>query len=304
MTKGILFFASNNDSINYLKIALANAYMCKKNLGDIPISVVTSTKSLEWNSDRLEEIEIIFDKIIIDDATTGDTNVRRYSDTQYYSINDRFINLNRASAFTLSPYDETLLLDVDFLMLDGSMNCVWGHEEDFLINDKAIGLDHEPLRGEEFRLNQTGIKMVWATAIYFKKTERAKMVFDLVSLIKERWDYFKLLYGFGGYLFRNDFAFSIALHILNGFLENDEFKKLPVPYILTSTDRDHIFKVSKDSMTLMYNDMGMKHQNHEHAFYITKVKNHNIHIMNKLSLLKFLDELIELYKNENQTTLS
>lgn len=299
MSKGILFFASNNDNINYLKIALLNAYMCKENLGaDTKISVVTSSKSLDWNSDIKSEIESVFDKIIIDDKTTGEENIRRYSDTQYYSVQDRFINGNRNSAYTLSPYDETLLLDVDFLMLDSSMNAVWGCEEDFLINDSAIGLDHEPLRGEEFRLNQTGIKMVWATAIYFKKSERAKMVFDLVSFIKERWDYFKLVYGFGGYLYRNDFAFSIALHILNGFLENDEFKKLPTPFILTSTDRDHIHAVGLNNVALMYNDLGMKNQNHEHAFYITKVKGHNIHIMNKMSLQKFADTFIGLYRNE------
>lgn len=299
MSKGILFFASNNDNVNYLKIALLNAYMCKRNLGkDLPISVVTSTRSLDWNSDLKADIESVFDQIIVDDKTTGEDNIRRYSDTQYYHVQDKFINTNRNSAYELSPYDETLLLDVDFLMQDGSMNAVWGCEEDFLINDQAIGLDHQPLRGEEFRLNQTGIKMVWATAIYFKKTDRARMVFDLVAMIKERWDYFKLLYGFGGYLFRNDFAFSIALHILNGFIENDEFKNLPTPFIVTSTDRDHIHKVGKDSITIMYNDMGMKHQNHEHAFYITKIKGHNVHIMNKLSLQKFADELIGLYRDE------
>lgn len=296
MSKGILFFASNNDNVNYLKIALANAYLCKKNLGDVPITVVTSTKSLDWNHDLIDDINSVFDKIIIDDKTTGEENIRKYSDTQYYSVPDKFINGNRNSSYELSPYDETLLLDVDFLMLDSSMNNIWGSVEDFMINDQAIGLDHEPLNGEEYRLNQTGIKMVWATAIYFKKSEHAKMVFDLVSVIKERWDYFKLLYGFGGYLYRNDFSFSIALHILNGFLENDEYKRLPTPFILTSTDRDHIFDVGENYLKIMFNDIGMKNQNHEHAFYLTKVKGHNVHIMNKLSLQKFVDKIIEIHK--------
>jgi hypothetical protein len=293
MTKGILFFATNNDNVNYLKIAILNAKLCKKNLGDIPISVVTSTYSLN-SVDKNTDLTRLFDKIIIDDKETGEDNIRNYADTQYYRVADKFINGNRNSAYQLSPYDETLLLDVDFLMFDGSMNSIWGCEEDFLINDQALGLDHQPLRGEEFRLNQTGIKMVWATAVYFKKSERAKMVFDLVSLIKERWDYFKLVYGFGGYLYRNDFSFSIALHILNGFLENDEFKKLPTPFILTSTDRDHIHKIHLNGVTMMYNDISMKNHNHDHEFYLTRIKGHNIHIMNKLSLQKFADELIGL----------
>jgi len=299
MSKGILFFASNNTNVNYLKIAYANALMCKRNLGkDLSISVITSSKSIEENLNDKSEIEAIFDKIIIDDRTTGADNIRKYSNTQYWSINDKFINTNRNSAYALSPYDETLLLDVDFLIQDSSLNNIWGSVEDFMINDQAIGLDHCPLLGEEYRLNPTGIKMVWATAIYFKKTEQVKLVFDLVSYIRDNWNYYKLLYGFGGYVFRNDFAFSIALHILNGFLENDEFKKLPTPFILTSTDRDCLHKVEKDSITIMFNDLGYKNQNHEHAFYITKIKGHNIHIMNKLSLLKFVDQLIEIYKDE------
>jgi hypothetical protein len=298
MSQGILFFASNNEHINYIKIALANAYMCKKNMGaETKISVVTSTKSLEWNIDLIDQIESTFDKIIIDDLTTGNDNMRRFSNTQYYSVKDEFINGNRNSAYDRSPYDETLLLDVDLLIQDSSMNCVWGNEEDFLINDLAIGLDHAPLLGEEFRLNPTGIKMVWATAIYFRKTERVQLIFELVSFIKEQWDYFKFLYGFGGYLYRNDFAFSIALHILNGYLENDEFKKLPTPFILTSTDMDQIYSVGMDTITIFYNDLSLKIHEHEHEFYLTKIKGHNVHIMNKLSLMPVLDELIRLYRN-------
>lgn len=298
MSKGILFFATNNDHINYLKIALINAKMCHRHLGkDLPISVVTSTKSLN-NSGYKDEIEATFDKILIDDTTDGLDNIRKYSNTQYFHVADRFINGNRGSAYDLSPYDETLLLDVDFLIQDSSMNSIWGSIEDFMINNVALGLDHKALQGEEFRLNPTGIKMVWATAIYFKKCERVKQIFDMVALIRERWDYFKLLYGFGGYLFRNDFAFSIALHMLNGFLENDEFKSLPTPFILTSTDRDHLHKVDQDSITVMYNDNRYTTYNHDHEFYLTKIKGHNVHIMNKLSLMEFSDQLLEIYKDE------
>lgn len=296
MSKGILFFASNNTNINYLKIAYTNALMAKKFLGDIPISVVTSQVSIDCCPDVRDDFPRVFDQIIIDNETTGEDNIRRYQNTQYWQLDDRFINTNRSSAFDLSPYDETLLLDVDFLIQDSSLNAVWGSVEDFMINDQALNLDHAPLLGEEFRLNPTGIKMVWATCIYFKKTERVKAIFDMVSFVKERWDYYKLLYGFGGYLFRNDFAFSIANHIMNGFLENDEFKKLPTPFILTSTDRDHLHEVGDGWIKIMYNDMSFKNYNHEHEFYLTKIKGHNVHIMNKLSLLKFLDELIEIYK--------
>lgn len=296
MTRGIFFFAINNNNVNYLKIALVNALMCKKHMGDISVSVATSSDSLRHNKKLKSLIEKTFDKIIIDDVTSGNDNVRKYRDTQYFSLDDRFINTNRNNVYHLSPYDETLLIDVDYLIQDDSLNNVWGCQEDFLINKDAIGLDHRSLLGEEFRLNQTGIKMAWATVIYFRKTERAKAVFDTVSLIKEQWNYFKLLYGFGGYLYRNDFAFSIALHILGGFIEEGDFKPLPVKFLLTSTDRDHLFKVGESEITFMYNDLNKANQNHEHAFYLTKIKGHSVHVMNKLSLQKFADELLEIYK--------
>jgi hypothetical protein len=278
-------------------MALVNAYMIRRHMGNIPISVVTSKFSLERNGNIIDELESVFDKILVDDdETIGESNIRNFKNTQYYQVADKFINENRYSAYTATPYDETLIIDVDYLIQDDSLNAVWGSEEDFLINDTAIGLDHRPLLGEEYRLNQTGIKMLWATVVYFKKTERARQIFELVSYIRENWEYFKLLYGFGGYLFRNDFAFSIAIHILNGFLENDEFKRLPVPTLLTSTDRDVIYDVADGSITFLYNDLNPKNQNHEHAFYMTKVKGHNVHVMNKLSMAEFLDRLIEIHK--------
>lgn len=294
-SKGVLFFATCNDNVNYLKIALANALMCKKNLNGIPVSVVTSTDSLNKNKDLSDLITSTFDQIIIDDKTTGTSNIRRYSDTQYASVKDRFINTNRGDAYNLSPYDETLLMDVDYLVQDSSLNAVWGSVEDFLINDVATDAYHNKLLDGEFRLNPTGIKMVWATVIYFKKTERAKLIFDTVSFIKENWEYYRSLYCFNGGLFRNDFAFSIALHILNGYLENDEYKKLPVPFILTSTDRDDIYDVGENWIIVMYNDWNMRFNNHPHAFYLSKVDTHNIHIMNKISLARHCDKLIEVY---------
>lgn len=299
MSRGILFFASNNTSVNYLKIALANAYMCKRYLGeDTKITVVTSTTSLEANSDLIAEIESVFDKIVVDDATTGCDNLRRYSNTQYYSVKDRFINGNRNSAYDLSPYDETILLDVDFLIQDSTLNFVWGSDEELMINDVAIGLDHKQLAGEERRLNPAGIKMVWATVVYFKKSPSNKLLFGLIGDIKTRWTYYQLLYGFTGSLYRNDFAFSIALHTLGGLIDDTQVSCLPTPYILTSTDRDQLYKVEEGAVTIFHNDISYETFNHDHEFYITKIKGQSIHVMNKLSLLACLDTLLEIYRNE------
>src|SRR5690606_27214653 len=106
---------------------------------------------------------------------------------------------------------------------------------------KAITLEHKAPSDHEVRLDKMGIPMYWATMVYFQKTERAKLLFDLVAHIKEKYDYYQFVYEFPGKLFRNDYAFSIAVHMLNGFLENDEFKNFPVDTILSSFDIDELF---------------------------------------------------------------
>ena len=67
--------------------------------------------------------------------------------------------------------------------------------------------------------------MLWATVIVFKKTERVKKIFDMVKYIKQHYQYFCSLYRIDFRNFRNDYAFGIALHQLDGLVST---KKLPV----------------------------------------------------------------------------
>jgi hypothetical protein len=133
--------------------------------------------------------------------------------------------------------------------------------------------------------------MYWATAIYFKKSEKAEQLFNLVEYIKQNWTFYKLTYDFPGSLFRNDYAFSIAIHILNGFVDTDEyFPSLPDDAILTSLDCDQFFKIkSSNEMVLFAND-----KKETWKFYASKIKGLNIHCMNKISLLNHADEIMEV----------
>ena len=291
MSKGIIFFAVNNEKIDYTKLAYLATKFVKHNMGDIPVSLITDEQSLLWDS--FKEIEKDFTKILDKIIITGDQsdfvkNTRIYRDTNYHSITAEFKNTNRMGAYELSPYDETLLLDVDYLVLSDVLNHVWGNEEDILINCDAINLEHKKLEGPEFRLNPYGIKMYWATAIYFKKSARVKLLFDFVSHIKDHWDFYKLVYDFPGGLYRNDYAFSIALHMLNGFLENKEIKPLPGGPILTLKDIDQIFEISDlNQIKAFIND-----SKETWKFYANTISGVNVHCMNKLSILNNFDKII------------
>ena len=207
--------------------------------------------------------------------------------------NAQFLNKSRSSAYNLSPYDETILMDVDYFVLNDSLNKVWGVAEDVLINKKAKSMQHKDLAGPEFRLNPYGIRMYWATLIYFKKSEKAKLMFDLVEHVKEAWHYYKHVYDFPGGLYRNDFAFSIALHMLNGFIDDDGLvKSFPEDSILTATDADQ-FRDFEDKQTAIFltNDIVENYK-----FYFSKVKGVNVHSLNKLAILNKFEQLFEKVK--------
>lgn len=294
MSRGIIFFACNNDKIDYLKLAYLAATFTKLNMPNISISIITDEESINWDfyKDNKNNFNKLIDNIIIQKNKkniTNKKNIRIYRDTHYHSVNADFKNLTRSNAFDLSPYDETLLLDVDYFILNDVLNSVWGCEEDLLINSEAINLHYKKLEGPEFRLNPYGIKMYWATAIYFKKTQRIKLLFDFVQHIKEHWDFYKLVYDFPGGLFRNDYAFAIALHVLNGFLENNEIKPLPGGPILTLTDKDQLHIInSKNKLHVFVNNT-----RENWKFYAHTINGINVHCMNKLSILNNFDKILE-----------
>lgn len=289
-SKGVLLFAQNNSKINYLGLAILCAKCVKNNLGqDTKISVVTDQYSLNWGNNKSLSSDL-FDQIIFDSGDKSPENLRLYRDTQYHTVTDNFKNSSRSNAYDLSPYDETLLIDVDYFILNDNLNSVWNNTEDFLINKSAKSLLHKPLEGNEFRLNPFGIRMYWATLIYFKKTSKAKLVFSLVEHIKECWDYYCYVYDFPSGLYRNDYAFSIAIHMLSGYSDNDSYvKSFPIPEILTALDLDQFIEFENKNTIKFYVNDPMQ----QHKFYISKIKNVNVHCMNKISILNKLEQSLK-----------
>ena len=296
--RGILLFAENNERIDYLRLAILCAKCIKNNMGsETKVSVVTTKGS--WNNlskvgTELESLaKTLFDKVIFTNNTYDIDNSRIYRDTQYHQVTAQFLNRSRSSAYELSPYDETILIDVDYFVLNGSLNHVWGSNEDFIINKSAKTLLHKPLTGPEFRLNPFGIRMYWATVIYFKKSEKARLIFDLVSHIKEAWNYYRHVYDFPGGLYRNDFSFSIALHMLNGFVDDDSFvKSFSDPEILTAIDTDQLISFDDKNTIRFYANDPVENW----KFYVSKIRGVNVHCLNKISILNNFDKILEVLK--------
>ena len=57
---------------------------------------------------------------------------------------------------------------------------------------------------------------LWATVIMFKKSERAKQIFETLEMVQNNYEHYANLHSFVGGVYRNDYGLTIALKIVNG----------------------------------------------------------------------------------------
>ena len=251
MTHGILLFANKSNGLDYYKLAEICAKQVKRHT-DLPITLV---------SDDKYEGKFIDNNLVVDANTQVNYRI---------SNGKRIIwnNFGRSRAYDLSPYDSTLVIDTDYYVQNNML--FQNFASDFLIAKDTI--DINPKRSTEARIAKRGIDMCWATIMFFKKTPFAKNVFDLAQHIEKNWNYFRILYDIPVAKFRNDYAFSIALHIANGY--NTDIRKYTLPYTLcNSWEEDNILSVTDDKVNLFSKGV------------FVQVKQ-NIHLMNKQDLLE------------------
>ena len=288
LKKGFLLIAFNNNEIDYIKLAISCALSIKRHLEYNHITLVT--ESTNWLEKILSKVDIekIFDNIIIVNPP-NQKNIRTHYDSPWTKFKAPFLNNKRSSAYELSPYEETILVDVDYLVMSDSLDLVWGCDDDFLINKDATNLRNEKFHDKEIRLYKDGIPMYWATLIYFKKSDLAKRIFDLTIFIKENYLFYKHLYKFPGKLFRNDYAFSIAIHIISGFIESD-INSFPISTIKSMDQKDDIVDVNKDDILFLSHDPEKPWINH-----LVKLQKTDVHILNKRSLLRHYEQIIKSF---------
>lgn len=292
MSRGVLMYAHNNSEIDYFKIACANSLMVQTNLG-VPVTLVTDEGTLGWGTKSLGEefVNKCFEKIITVKKEHTYDNSRSYNDTSFTSKSLQFYNCNHWEAYDLSPYEETLFIDADYLIMSDALKNCWGSYDDVMIN-KHIFNPGTPDAPYVRNIDDFGIKLYWATVIYFKKTDFSKFLFSIVKHIQENYIYYRELYYFSNGMFRNDYAFSIAIHMLNGFSETESvINELPIPGLLMSWDNHDIKEVNG------LNDITLYCEKEEKGKYLlTRLKKQDVHIMNKWAINRVSDKLIEIYK--------
>lgn len=257
-SKGVLIYAFNTN-FDYVSAATFAAKQVKKHL-NLPVTVITDT---EIESEH-------FDVIVLKSA---ETSSRIYRSHTGELLEVEWRNKNRVTAYDLSPYDKTLLIDADFFMYNSSLRSIFETDVEFACYDKIT--DVTGSEASTVRLGVTAPPMLWATVVYFKKSHMAESIFSFMNVIKENWDYYSLLYRFRSGSYRNDFSLSIAAQTLSGFTT----KITTLPGTLhTMFSNVEVVKVTGDEVVYMWDNTNA-----------SKIVGTNIHCMNKLSLDKFYE---------------
>ena len=196
--RGALLFAFNSSKYNYADMAVYTARRIEAFLG-IPTTLVTDVDSLKTILPDLKT----FDKII--DIVPDKSNIKEQT---------AWINKGRYQAYELSPYEETLLIDVDYLVNSDTLLKTFDLSDTFCCHSNTHMLMH-PEASQE-KMSAYSYDTLWATVIMFKKSERAKQIFETLEMVQNNYEHYANLHSFVGGVYRNDYGLTIALKIVNG----------------------------------------------------------------------------------------
>jgi hypothetical protein len=285
MTQGILLYAHNNRTVDYALMAVIAGGLAKKNL-KVPVSLITDASTIAWmkESNIFDQAEGLFDHIITVDRPTTD-NQRRLHDGQTGQMIP-FINTNRSTAWELTPYDRTLLIDSDFFILSDSLGEYWNVDADVMLGSAINDIYDDSRVGYLDRhVSDTGVKMYWATTVMFSKNANSKLFFDTVNYVKENYSQFADVFRFDSRQFRNDIAFSVAKHILDGYQQTGIGA---LPPVLSALDKDILHSVNGNTLTFLVDYKLIN------SYCAAAISNIDIHIMNKQSVIRNKQALLEL----------
>jgi hypothetical protein len=289
MTKGVLIFALNNKQVDYIKIALYAAENVKRHL-NCHVTLVIDSKS--WLESQYPTYSSVVDNVITVVNSPTDKADEFYFNvtTQYRTYRDgvdaqrlEFKNDIRVHVYEISPYDETLVIDCDYIVCNDSLKHCWDQSHDFLIYESAQDLSYYRHDPRLITVSETSVNFYWATVFFFRKNKNTKTFFNLLKHIEENWNFYRYLYQISYALYRNDYAFCIAIHIMNGLQQGDWAVALPGTLYYV-TDRDHLIKKENTSMTFL-----VEKENHQGQYTLLKTSDLNVHVMNKFSILRIMD---------------
>ena len=248
MTTGALIYATDGD-IEYTKIARECARRVEHYLG-IPSTIVSGN-----------------------DTVTGN---RCWADCDKPVT---WRNSGRCNAWHDSLYDRTLLIDADYWIASDCLNSVLRSNGHFYAHNSRMYINERSGKIETFGTLKT--PMWWATVCVFDRSDFSQDVFSAWQMIQDNYNHYANLFQFTRKPFRNDYALSMALLLVNG----GEYPDCAIPWTLINVPDSCNIDLENDKWTLEYS----VYENDEHKPKRITVKDQDLHIMGKRNLEKLLD---------------
>lgn len=259
---GAVIIANNTVNFNYVKLAESCAVRVRTHL-NIPVALISDTTVI---SDQFD--------IVLRSADIVDSNNRALKTEKY-----EWRNLTRTQVYNLTPWDRTLLIDADFFINSDALKNHLLADVDFAIAREC----YDPATGYSYvkKLGKTQIDQLWATVMIFNKSITAENIFNLADYVFQNYNYYHKLYSFNDMPLRNDYAFTIACHLLGGY-GNKLFDI--VDYQLVNCDFSaKIEEINHSDVLISYK----KQIQNQIRTYVQRVKS-DIHLMDKISLFEKL----------------
>lgn len=199
LTQGVLIFAFNNEATDYLAMAAWSAKNIRRHL-NLPVAVVTNNPK--------EAAKYTFEHIIATVADTGGS--RHFAD---YGTTVTWHNAGRINAYELSPFDQTIVLDADYVVASDSLLDVLKIPQQFAAFQNSF--DPSSMTNLE-TFGEYKMPMWWATVMMFRRGNISQFIFDSMQMVRNNWQHYRDLYGIHQSNYRNDYALSIALGLVAG----------------------------------------------------------------------------------------
>ena len=201
MSNGFCLLAQNNSEVDYIKQAYALAVSIHKFNKGQNVSLIT-------NDEVPEEYKHVFDKIIdipwTDQAEHTDWKIE-----------------NRWKVYHASPYEHTIVMDVDMLILHDITH--WWKELKkrnlfFVSNVKNYRNENVTTRYYRKTWDENNLPNLYSAFYYFKKSDEAHEFFKLLEIIMINWE---LFYGrFAGNYYLKWCSMDLSCSIASKILDN------------------------------------------------------------------------------------
>jgi hypothetical protein len=272
MSKGILLFAFNTPRVDYFSMAVATAKRAQKFLG-LPVSVVTDETTI------LSDYDYKFDNVFITESDNSNTRKGLKKGSEVW------INKGRYQAYELSPYDETILLDTDYMINSDKLLLLFELRNNFACHNSTSFL-MIPDSVEE-KISNIGPVTTWATVIFFRKSVKAKQIFDCMKMVQYNYSHYVALHKMIGLQFRNDHALTLALDMVNGHtIDKSDY----IPWNLLHVNMNSVYTLMYRNTDTEYVAIADVWKNNKIKKEYIIVKDTDFHMINKENFMELVDE--------------